>query len=68
MYTSDLGFITAVNEAELSLKEGGMPVGAAVMAPDGEIIGRGHNTRLQTGSAITHVRLNVPYTVTNTFS
>ena len=55
MSFSDPGYKAALEEASTSLREGGMPVGAAIVSPDGEIIGRGHNMRMQTGSAILHV-------------
>ena len=43
----------ALDEAERSLLEGGIPVGS-VIVHDGEIIGRGHNRRVQRGSAVLH--------------
>ena len=43
----------AVAEASLGLAEGGIPIGA-VLVHDGRIIGRGHNRRIQRGSAILH--------------
>lgn len=43
----------AVAEAEAGLAEAGIPIGA-VLVHDGEIIGRGHNRRVQRGSAILH--------------
>lgn len=43
----------AVEEAELGLGEGGIPIGS-VLVVDGEIVGRGHNRRVQRGSAILH--------------
>ena len=43
----------AIAEAELGLAEGGIPIGA-VLVHDGEIIGRGHNRRVQAGSAVLH--------------
>ncbi len=33
----------ALREAELAREEGEVPIGAVVVSPDGEIIGRGHN-------------------------
>ncbi len=44
---------TAIKEAEKGLNEGGIPIGS-VLAHKGEIIGRGHNRRVQNGSAILH--------------
>ncbi|MCM2358539.1 MAG: nucleoside deaminase [Geobacteraceae bacterium] len=43
----------ALEEAEIGLSEGGIPIGS-VIVHDGKIIGRGHNRRLQKGSAILH--------------
>jgi len=43
----------AVIEAEAGLAEGGIPIGA-VLVYQGQIIGRGHNRRVQRGSAILH--------------
>jgi cytosine deaminase len=43
----------AVEEAELGLDEGGIPIGS-VIVHNGRIIGRGHNRRVQKGSAILH--------------
>ncbi len=43
----------AIEEARKSLAEGGIPIGS-VIVHDGKIIGRGHNRRVQQGSAILH--------------
>ena len=43
----------AVAEAEAGLAEGGIPIGA-VLVHGGQIIGRGHNRRVQRGSAVLH--------------
>ena len=43
----------AIDEAKLSLAEGGIPIGS-VIVHQGAIIGRGHNRRVQEGSAILH--------------
>jgi len=43
----------AIAEARLGLSEGGIPIGS-VLVHRGEIIGRGHNRRVQKGSAILH--------------
>ncbi len=43
----------AVAEAQQGLAEGGIPIGA-VLVHKGRIIGRGHNRRVQQGSAIRH--------------
>ena len=43
----------AIDEALQGRAEGGIPIGA-VLVHDGKIIGRGHNRRVQMGSAIRH--------------
>jgi creatinine deaminase len=43
----------AIEEAEAGLAEGGIPIGSVVVH-DGQIVGRGHNRRVQQGSAILH--------------
>jgi cytosine deaminase len=43
----------AIAEAEVGLAEGGIPIGS-VLVHQGKIIGRGHNRRVQRGSAILH--------------
>jgi creatinine deaminase len=37
----------AVDEARQGLAEGGIPIGAVLLGPDGEVLGRGHNRRVQ---------------------
>ncbi|WP_433274769.1 nucleoside deaminase [Actinosynnema sp. CS-041913] len=44
----------AVEEARTGLAEGGIPIGAALFASDGTLLGRGHNRRVQDGDASTH--------------
>jgi cytosine/creatinine deaminase len=43
----------AIAEAEQGRREGGIPIGA-VLVHDGRILGRGHNRRVQQGSAVLH--------------
>jgi cytosine deaminase len=43
----------AIEEARIGLAEGGIPIGS-VIVHKGSIIGRGHNQRIQRGSAILH--------------
>ena len=43
----------AIAEARQGLAEGGIPIGS-VLVHKGEIVGRGHNRRVQKGSAILH--------------
>lgn len=47
----------AIEQARKSLAEGGIPIGS-VLVHDGQIIGRGHNCRVQTGSPIDHGEMN----------
>jgi len=49
----DSFMLAAIEEAKLGLDEGGIPIGS-VLVHDGRIIGRGHNRRVQNGSAILH--------------
>lgn len=49
----DLFLQAAIEEARLGLSEGGIPIGA-VLVHNAQIIGRGHNRRVQQGSAILH--------------
>jgi creatinine deaminase len=44
----------ALSEARLGLAEGGIPVGAAIFDPSGQLIGKGHNRRVQNGDPSTH--------------
>ena len=44
----------AVEEAEAGLAEGGIPIGAALFGPDGTLLGRGHNRRVQDGDPSMH--------------
>lgn len=45
---------TALSEARAGLAEGGIPVGAALYAADGTLLGRGRNRRVQDGDPSTH--------------
>ena len=44
----------AVEEARAGLAEGGIPIGAALVGPDGEVWGRGRNRRVQDGDPSAH--------------
>ena len=48
---------TAIEEAKQGLTEGGIPIGS-VLVIDGRIVGRGHNRRVQKGSAILHAEMD----------
>ncbi|MGI9428130.1 MAG: nucleoside deaminase [Bythopirellula sp.] len=47
----------AIDEARAGLAAGGIPIGS-VLVIDGEIVGRGHNRRVQQGSAILHAEMD----------
>jgi len=51
--TTDAFLQAAIDEARRGREEGGIPIGS-VLVHRGEIIGRGHNRRVQKGSAILH--------------
>ena len=53
----DVFLQAALAEAEKGLAAGGIPIGS-VLVLDGEIIGRGHNQRVQRGSVIQHAEMN----------
>ena len=44
----------AIGEARQGLKEGGVPVGAAIFDADGKLLGAGHNRRVQNGDPSMH--------------
>ena len=46
----------ALEEAKLSLLEGGIPIGS-VLVRDGKIIGRGHNRRVQNDDPLAHAEI-----------
>lgn len=49
--------LAAIEEARLGQAEGGVPIGS-VLVHQGRIIGRGHNRRVQRGSAILHAEMD----------
>lgn len=57
MSEQDPGFIAALEEARKGAEEGGVPIGACLVSADGKVLGRGHNMRVQKGSATLHVSL-----------
>lgn len=44
----------AIDEARLGLSEGGIPIGAALFDRDGNLLGRGHNRRVQQNDPSIH--------------
>jgi len=47
----------AIDEARQGLAEGGIPIGS-VLVVDERVVGRGHNRRVQQGSAILHAEMD----------
>jgi cytosine deaminase len=54
---ADAFLAAAIAEARQGLAEGGIPIGS-VLVIDGRIVGRGHNRRVQKGSAILHAEMD----------
>ena len=57
MNTTDPFLQAAIEEARKGLAEGGIPIGS-VLVLDGQILGCGHNRRVQDGSVIHHAEMN----------
>lgn len=53
----ETGMQAAIDEAKQGLAEGGIPIGSALVI-DGKIVGRGHNRRVQKGSAVLHAEMD----------
>lgn len=53
----DQGLEAAIEQARIGLGEGGIPIGSALVI-DGRIAGRGHNQRVQRGSAVLHAEMD----------
>lgn len=53
-FDDTLGMDIAYEEALKGYNEGGIPIGGALIHEDGRILGRGHNLRIQKGSATLH--------------
>ena len=51
------GLDSAIEEAQIGLADGGIPIGSAIMV-DGAIVGRGHNQRIQKSSATLHAEMD----------
>ncbi len=49
--------LAAIQEARVGLSEGGIPIGS-VLVIGGEIVGKGHNRRVQKGSATLHAEMD----------
>lgn len=55
--SNDTFLQAAIEEARKGQAEGGIPIGS-VLVIDGQIVGRGHNRRVQKGSAILHAEMD----------
>lgn len=53
-----LALEAAYEEALLGLREGGIPIGSALINPAGQIVARGHNRRVQLGDPILHAEMD----------
>ena len=47
----------ALEQAEKSWREGGIPIGSVLVSPAGEIVARGHNERVQSGDPTAHAEM-----------
>ena len=66
MSSHDVGFQAALQEARQGSREGGVPIGAALVSADGKLLGQGHNMRIQKGSATLHVRSDFYFSLQHT--
>ena len=48
----------AIEEARAGLAEGGIPIGSALFTSGGELLGRGHNRRVQEGDPTAHAEVD----------
>lgn len=55
--TRDPFLLAAIDEGRLGLKEGGLPIGS-VLVRNNQIIGRGHNRRVQRGDPMAHAEID----------
>jgi len=53
----DIFLRAAIDEAKKGMDEGGIPIGS-VLVIDNQIVSRGHNQRVQKGSAILHAEMD----------
>lgn len=55
--SEDANLAAAIDEARKGQAAGGIPIGS-VLVIDGEIVGRGHNQRVQKGSVVLHAEMD----------
>ncbi len=48
----------AIEEAKKGLAEGGIPIGAVLVSPEGKVLGRGHNQRVQQQDPVIHAEID----------
>jgi len=53
----DAYLAAAIDEARKGLKAGGIPIGSVIVVY-GEVVGRGHNQRVQKGSSVLHAEMD----------
>ncbi len=53
----ELWISAAIEQAEKSWNEGGIPIGAVLVDEQGDIVARGHNERVQSGDPILHAEM-----------
>ena len=53
------GMAIALEQAQISYNEGGIPIGGCLIHKDGRVLGRGYNKRVQNGSPILHGEMSV---------
>ena len=47
----------AIEQAQKSWNEGGIPIGSVLVSPSGDIVSRGHNQRVQSGDPTAHAEM-----------
>lgn len=52
-----LALDAAYEQAVASGRAGGIPIGSALVAPDGSLVARGHNLRVQSGDTTAHAEI-----------
>ena len=57
MIQAEVAMRQAIQLAETAATEGDVPVGAIVLDPNGEVIGRGHNTREHDNNPLNHAEI-----------
>jgi len=53
----EVGITAAIQQAEKSWREGGIPIGSALLDANGEVVSIGHNERVQSGDPTAHAEM-----------